>query len=82
MDPQPLQADAMVMFGFMPDGKFAAVHRTDLNEVRIIVGSADHIWHTTQTMTPQEREAWDRSLADYGPTVAPAAATATDAPDS
>jgi hypothetical protein len=66
-----LQADAMVMFGFMADGKFAAVQRIGLIEARIVIGSADHCWHKTVHMTPAEREGWDRSLADYGLRIVP-----------
>jgi hypothetical protein len=61
-----LQADGIVLFGFMADGKFAARQRIGLNEVRMVIGSADHIWHKTETVSPEEREDWDRSLADYG----------------
>jgi hypothetical protein len=72
----------MVMFGFMPDGKFAAVQRTSLNEIRIVIGSADHYWHKTREMTAEEREGWDRSLADYGIVIAPGAAGAAEPADS
>jgi hypothetical protein len=70
-----LEADALVMFGFMDDGKFAAMQRTGLNEATIIVGTADHCWHKTAQMSPKEREGWDRSLADYGLSITPARRT-------
>jgi len=66
-----LEADAMATFGFMADGKFACVQRIGPNEVRIIIGSADHIWHKTAEMTPAERKSWHSSLAELGLTIAP-----------
>jgi hypothetical protein len=46
-----------------------------------VIGSPDHFWHKTITMTPKERAGWDRSLTALGITIAPTGPVVIDRAD-